>query len=120
MRRQTRVGVDKARGNGIRWHGDKMNRSMDVDPSSARTQNELGITLERAGDGEAAESAYRASIALGPKNARAHLLLGELLERRGARGEAIEHYRAALAVNPNLRGAREALERAVSQAPPDS
>jgi cytochrome c-type biogenesis protein CcmH/NrfG len=85
---------------------------IQIEPTSAKAMNELGVTFQRMGRLDEAAQVLQRSIEVGPSNARAHLLLGGVLEEQGQLDAAIEHYRAALEARPNSDRARRALEAA--------
>ena len=60
------------------------------------------LRRHQAGDLAAAESGYRAALALAPERAELNYLLGSALGQRGRLAEAAERLEAALAAQPDL------------------
>jgi tetratricopeptide (TPR) repeat protein len=83
----------------------------------SRTLN-LGVTLARLGDDEAAAAAYRRVIALAPDHRQASIYLGNSLLRLGRRSEAAEAYQRALAADVEDEAA-ERVRRILSQIAPE-
>jgi Flp pilus assembly protein TadD len=78
--------------------------SLDLDPTSVRTQNQLGQTYEALGRREEAEKAYRKAITLEqnqPKKSEwPYYNLGVLYLGSGRQAEAVPYLRAALERQP--------------------
>lgn len=106
-------------------------RAVDVDPGSTPARFALALLLERSGRGAEAEREYRKVLELDPGHAEAAGNLGGLLVRSGRPEQAVPILRVALSLRPgdrtcwtnlvvalavagDLRGARAAVEEAVS------
>jgi len=72
------------------------------DYPSAKTQFELGVASEQAGDLEAALNYYREAARLNPGDATVHYNLGNIYFRLGAFESAVDCYRDALEAAPLL------------------
>lgn len=81
---------------------DYLQRLVALDPSDAAACNNLGITLERLDHPDAAEAAYRQSIAHQPEAAGTHSNLGVLLTDLHRAAEAEACFRRALALQPDF------------------
>jgi hypothetical protein len=81
---------------------DYLQRLVTLDPADAAACNNLGIALERLGHPEAAEAAYRQSLAHQPDAAGTHSNLGVLLTDLHREAEAEACFRQALALQPDF------------------
>jgi tetratricopeptide (TPR) repeat protein len=71
-------------------------------PHAAPIHLHVGAVLERRGDWERAEAAYRRAIEEDRELPQAHKSLGDALYRRGTYDEAAEAYQRAVAIAPAL------------------
>jgi tetratricopeptide (TPR) repeat protein len=71
-------------------------------PHSAPIHLHIGAVLERRGDWERAEQAYRRATEEDRELPQAHKSLGDALYRRGAYDEASEAYQRAVSLSPRL------------------
>ncbi|MSM41413.1 MAG: tetratricopeptide repeat protein [Geobacter sp.] len=78
-------------------------------PGKARPHYNLGVVLSRRGLLDAAESEFRAALAIDPRHARARYNLGVIRASRGEYAAAQSDYEAALALDPALAEAHNAL-----------
>jgi tetratricopeptide (TPR) repeat protein len=69
-------------------------------PDNARAHNNLGNTLDDAGQQEAAGREYTRALELEPSYALAHYNLAGILVRRNRLEEAVTHYRESLRLEP--------------------
>lgn len=83
-------------------------------PGSARTANNLGSALERAGRFEEALAPLREAVALEPDYARGHNNLGIVLHRLERLDEAIAQYREAVRLSPRYADAHRNLGSALA------
>jgi tetratricopeptide (TPR) repeat protein len=84
--------------------------------SEARALFAQAVTLQQAGDLDAAIAAYRRFLGLHPRNVEARSNLGAALARQGRSQEAVDQYREALAVDPARTAVRLNLGRALYKA----
>jgi Flp pilus assembly protein TadD len=82
-----------------------------------RAELARGLTLQAAGDDEAARTALLRAATLAPDEAAPPLALGRLAERQGRGDEAERHYRRALTTRPNWPLAAAALARRLGMRP---
>jgi Flp pilus assembly protein TadD len=87
--------------------------SLALDPSQARTRNNLGFALARLERDTEALQAFRAA----GSEADARYNLGVACVRRGDRASALTQFHAALEAAPGHPGATAALERLSQEAP---
>jgi Tfp pilus assembly protein PilF len=84
--------------------------SVDADANDDAQEN-LAEIFSRAGDGDRAQAAFTAALALNPFNGRAHLGLGSIYEHEGRLADATREYRACLDTDPHNAEALAALDR---------
>ncbi|NBB87380.1 MAG: SgcJ/EcaC family oxidoreductase [Bacteroidetes bacterium] len=77
-------------------------RALEVDPSFAPAQNQLGYIALQAGDHARAERAFQEYIRLAPDQPNPYDSLGELYVEMGRYDEAIAQLDKALALNPTF------------------
>jgi Tfp pilus assembly protein PilF len=78
-------------------------------------QENLAEIYSRAGDGNRAQAAFAAALALNPFNGHAHMGLGAIYEKQGRVVEATREYRASLDTDPHNSEALAALDRLKAQ-----
>jgi tetratricopeptide (TPR) repeat protein len=81
-------------------------KTIQVNPSSARAFNNLGVSLSKEGKYAQAEEAFRTALKLEARYGRPHGGLGFIMYKRGNPEGAIEEYKQALRLNPYLYEAR--------------
>ncbi len=79
-----------------------LRRSVQIDPSVAASQHDLGVALMGAGQLEQAAQALSAAVRLDPGMATAHQFLGFLFDNLGGETKAIAAYEAAVALKRDL------------------
>jgi len=81
---------------------DDLRQAIAFRPRDYRLWTELGITLERAGNSQAALVALAEARRLAPLYARPHWETGLLLNKLGRQGEALAEFRHATSSQPSL------------------
>lgn len=76
-------------------------RLLAIDPGAAAAANQLGLALERLGQFEAAEAAYRQALSIVPDDGHVLSNLGLLLETQGRLDEALQCQQVALVLAPD-------------------
>jgi tetratricopeptide (TPR) repeat protein len=71
-------------------------RAIELRPTYAAAQNNLGLALDDQRDADGAENAFRAALAINPQYAAARVNLGSSLSRRGRYDEAIAQFEKAI------------------------
>jgi protein O-mannosyl-transferase len=84
--------------------------SADAD-ANEEAQESLAEIFSRAGDGNRAQAAFTAALALNPFDGRAHFGLGAIYEHEGRLAEATREYSAGLDTDPHNAEGLAALER---------
>jgi tetratricopeptide (TPR) repeat protein len=77
------------------------NQAISMNPTSAETHHNLGLTWDAQGREEDAANEYRAAIQIDPSFEPAHFDLASTLFRLGKLDDAIVEYRIAAGLNPN-------------------
>ncbi len=77
-------------------------RAIELDGKHASFHFNLGLVLEKRGEGRAAMKEYKTAIELDPRHAWAHYQIGSLLEKAGRKDSAIRSYARAFALDPQL------------------
>lgn len=85
-------------------------------PDFARSWNNLGVALGRAGNTRRAEAAYRRALRADPGLAAPHANLGQLLLRRGETAEAVDAFTRAVRLDPGNAHYRYFLGKALASA----
>lgn len=93
--------------------------ALSYDQSYGLAWNNLGASLESAGDKQTAKVAYTTAIALNPKHAEAHNNLGAIHSEEGRLDEACAFFSEAIAINPNFIEAHYNLSLIKSYTPDD-
>jgi tetratricopeptide (TPR) repeat protein len=88
---------------------EMIKRAIDLQPTSAQFQSNLGVMLAGVGDTEGAIKALRKALELEPNLPDAHNNIGNLLKQTDRRDEAIAEYRTALELRPDYPEARNNL-----------
>ncbi len=77
--------------------------ALELNPAYDPAWNNLGLSLEEAGQLEAALEAYAKAIEYEPRQPTYHLNRAQALSRCGRRDEAVVHMARALELDPELR-----------------
>ncbi|MAG35667.1 MAG: hypothetical protein CL878_05405 [Dehalococcoidia bacterium] len=88
----------------------EMGRSLKERQDNPAIWNDYGLILELAGDGRAAEEAFRTSTLIAPTFAEAYANYARVVARRGASNRALGLVRKALALEPGEVRFQEQLE----------
>lgn len=75
-------------------------RAIEIDPSHADAQNNLGVIYQGRGRWEQAAVCFRRAVELRPDSAESHNNLGAALRMAGRAGEAIPELERAIALRP--------------------
>jgi tetratricopeptide (TPR) repeat protein len=92
-----------------------LHHALEINPSCAKAEDNLGSVLEQQGDREKAAEEYRRAIELDPFFAPSRLKLADLLLNDGEFDQAIVHFERAIALEPTDPAAYTGLAVALSQ-----
>ena len=83
--------------------------SIALDPANAKAQNLLGACLASMGQGDAARTAFEASLKADPREPGTYTNLATLELQAGNRVRALQYFAEALTVDPMSQSARDGL-----------
>jgi tetratricopeptide (TPR) repeat protein len=90
-------------------------QSLELNPSSASTQYNLGYALALRGRRDEAVTHFREALRLDPDYAQAHNNLAAMLQLAGRVDEALDHFRRAVALRPDNVEAHDNLAHLLSR-----
>jgi protein O-mannosyl-transferase len=83
--------------------------AVDVNPTSAASRENLGLSLLLIHQVDAAAVQYMAALQLQPNAPQHHFSMGWVYSQQGKKSEAIREYQIALRLNPNFKLAQQEL-----------
>jgi Flp pilus assembly protein TadD len=98
----------------------EFNASLSLNPNDAGVLAMLGLAMAQRGQLTQGLERCRAAAQMAPHDPSTHYMFGLVLAQTGRHAEAQAKYEAALAINPEFAPAREAMQKLLTPASPQS